>query len=95
VSDGTERRGGRGMPSNTRGAGLPNNNQKCVEAWLGRRSESMPKLVAQRQLMISLWDAEVERSMRRTCPPPFTIEEGNHFSRIQRARIPQENVKTE
>lgn len=82
------------MPSDTRGAGLPNNNKKCVEAWLGRRSESMPKLVAQRQLMISLWDAEVERSMSRTCPPTLTIEEGNHLSRIQRDRIPQENVKT-
>lgn len=53
----------------------------------------MPKLVAQRQLMISLRDAEVERSMSRTCPP--AIEEGNHLSQIQRARIPQENVKTE
>lgn len=53
----------------------------------------MPKLVAQRQLMISLRDAEVERSMSRTCPP-LTIEVENHLSWIQRARIPQENVNT-
>lgn len=53
----------------------------------------MPKLVAQRQLMISLRDAEVEQSMSRTCPP--AIKEENRFPRIQRVRIPQENAKTE
>lgn len=53
----------------------------------------MPKLVAQRQLMISLRDAEVEQSMSRTCPP--AIKEENRLSWIQRVRIPQENAKTE
>lgn len=52
----------------------------------------MPKLVAQRQLMISLRDAEVEQSMSRTSPP--AIKEENRLSWIQRVRIPQENAKT-
>lgn len=82
------------MPSDTRGAGLPTTTKKkCDEAWLGRRSEFMPKLVAQRQLMISLRDAEVERSMNCTCPPG--VKEENRLSWFQRIRIPQENAKTE
>lgn len=52
----------------------------------------MPKLAAQRQLMISLRDAEVEQSMSRTCPP--AIKE-NRLSWIRRVRVPQENAKTE